>query len=840
MVKHPPLFKREPPRLRSRLLRNVPRISALLIIGILAILGFDLWQSHTRIIADGERTTRNLAQVLEEQTARTVQAIDLSLLSINDAISLVNVDDPEHTDNINQLLRQKLAALPYARAIFVIGTDGFIIYDTDRDTPHVTLADRSYFTFHRDNPRREILISPPLISRSVNKWFISMSRRFNKPDGSFGGVIVVAVEPTYFQRLYGSINVGRDGTITIFHRDGTLMVRSPPADAFMGRSFADNILFQDLLPAANQGTFRTNSLIDGTRRIVSYRTVPDLPLVVIIGLSEQELLANWYSSVQISMVIGLTITLALVVLTYLLTQQLRRREELITAMQISEERYRRIVETAQAGIWILDAAGRTTFVNHRMAELLDTTVADLQGRLFLDFLSDDMRDDAASYFQHLRRGLSEQRDFRFLGSERKDVWALVSAKPLMDAETQIVDMIELLVIDITARRELEAELQHAQKMESIGQLAGGIAHDFNNLLTVIFNNAELAILDLSANDPAAYELREIRQAADRAAALTRQLLAFARKQTITPQLLNCNTLILNIDKLLRRLIGEHIELVIQPTSDLGLIRADTSQIEQLLVNLALNARDAMPNGGKLTIVTKNAQIETGTDTQPHATPRRFVQIVVCDTGVGMSPAVQAHIFEPFFTTKAPGKGTGLGLATCYGIVTQHGGTIAVTSSNGTGTTLEILLPTVEGVADGIDVIEHAEELPVGRETILLVEDEVSVREATARVLRGLGYTVLEASNGEEALWITERHDENPIDLLLTDMVMPLMGGAATAAQIRHLCPTVKVLFMSGYSGNTKTEQGTLEHPIDLLHKPFSPAMLARKVHETLNQGSEGQ
>jgi signal transduction histidine kinase/ActR/RegA family two-component response regulator len=439
--------------------------------------------------------------------------------------------------------------------------------------------------------------------------------------------------------------------------------------------------------------------------------------VVAIGLSERELLATWYSSVRIYGIAGLTFTTAMVVLTFLLVQQLRRREVLIKAVQASE-----------------------------------------------------------------------------------------------------------------------AQLQQAQKMESIGQLAGGIAHDFNNLLTAIIINVDFARSRFRADDPIVYELGEIQQAADRAAALTRQLLAFARKQTIAPQVLNCNDLILNIDKLLRRLIGEHIELVIHPAADVGLLKADASQIEQLLVNLALNARDAMPNGGKLTITTRNVLIEAAVARAQRPGPAQpCVQITVSDTGVGMTPEVQAHMFEPFFTTKEPGQGTGLGLATCYGIVTQHGGTIEVTSAVGQGTTMTIYLPAVEGAADAIQAIESVADLPSGTETILLVEDEVSVREAAGRVLRTQGYTVLEAANGEEALWMAESRNGDPIDLLLTDMVMPRMGGLATAEQILRMYPSIKVLFMSGYTGNAKIQHGALARPVDLLQKPFSHATLAREVREALDR-----
>jgi signal transduction histidine kinase len=391
----------------------------------------------------------------------------------------------------------------------------------------------------------------------------------------------------------------------------------------------------------------------------------------------------------------------------------------------------------------------------------------------------------------------------------------------------------LLREQIDERMRLEAQLLQAQKMESIGRLAGGIAHDFNNLLTAIVGYAELADAALAPADPVHGDLQAIRDAADRATALTRQLLAFARKQILDSQVLDLNGLILNLDRLLRRLIGEDVELVTLPASDLGYIKADANQIEQVLVNLAVNARDAMPNGGKLTIETANVILDD-IFAQQHVSviPGAYIMLAVGDTGIGIPPEQQAHVFEPFFTTKESSKGTGLGLATCYGIIKQHGGNIWVYSEVGRGTTFKVYLPRTSEAASALPTSQTEEAARGGHETVLLTEDEEAVRRLTARVLRSLGYTVLEAADGEEALHISGEYG-GVIDMLLTDVVLPRFSGLALAEQLLDRRPSVKVLFMSGHTDHTIVHHGVLVSSASFLQKPFSSELLARKIREVL-------
>jgi two-component system, cell cycle sensor histidine kinase and response regulator CckA len=385
------------------------------------------------------------------------------------------------------------------------------------------------------------------------------------------------------------------------------------------------------------------------------------------------------------------------------------------------------------------------------------------------------------------------------------------------------------------RRRLEQQFLHAQKMEAVGRLAGGLAHDFNNVLTAILGAVELGLLDVPpTSGPLREELEIIRDAAMRAKDLIRRLLAFSERQVLQPAVVDLNRLVTDIGKLLRRLIGEDVELVLARAPDLGAVRVDAGQIEQVLVNLAVNARDAMPAGGRLTIATANVELAGGdASPAPALPPGPYVRLEVTDTGTGMVAETRAHLFEPFFTTKPPGKGTGLGLATVYGIVHQSGGSVVVDSAPGRGATFHVYLPRVaeapEVAASARAVVAPAR----GSETVLVAEDEQLVRLLVRKILQQAGYTVLVATGGAEALQLATQH-AGPIDLLLTDVVMPEMSGRELMRQLAERRPATRVLYMSGYSDDAVAQHGVLDPGTALIQKPFTPEALARKVREVLD------
>jgi PAS domain S-box-containing protein len=405
--------------------------------------------------------------------------------------------------------------------------------------------------------------------------------------------------------------------------------------------------------------------------------------------------------------------------------------------------------------------------------------------------------------------------------------------PLRDAEGKITHFISN-DRDITERRRLEAQLQQAQKMDAIGTLAGGVAHDFNNLLMVISAYAELMLDSVAPEHPLRRNVQEIMTASRRAADLTRQLLAFGRKQVQSLQLLDLNWVIEDINKMLPRLIGEDIELVFAPGQNLGKVKADLVQIEQIVMNLAANARDAMPKGGKLTIETTNIHLDEAYVQEHSIVPAGdYVLLAVTDSGGGIAPQHMAHIFEPFYTTKKDGKGTGLGLATVYGIVKQNGGFVWVYSEPGLGTTFKIYLPRVQHESDKAELPKPVDiSSSKGCETLLLVEDELAVRQSTREFLMLNGYIVLEAKNGEDALCIA-RDYAPPIHMMITDVVMPNMGGAKLAGHLATERPCMKVLFVSGYAENTVLRHGAIDVTTRFLQKPFSLKTLGRKIREVL-------
>ena len=404
--------------------------------------------------------------------------------------------------------------------------------------------------------------------------------------------------------------------------------------------------------------------------------------------------------------------------------------------------------------------------------------------------------------------------------------------PLRDGSGEIAHFISTCR-DITERRKLESDLQQAQKMDAIGRLAGGVAHDFNNLLLVISAYAELMLDSIAAEDPLRRNVGEIMTASRRAADLTRQLLAFGRKQMQLLQVLDLNTVIGEIAGMLPRLIGEDIELVFVPAKHLGKVKADPIQIEQVVMNLAANARDAMPDGGTLTIETASVRVDESYVQRHSIVPAGdYVLLTVTDSGQGIAAVHMAHIFEPFYTTKEAGKGTGLGLATVYGIVKQNGGFVWVYSEPGLGTTFKIYLPQVKSLNGDGRIAKLAEHAPRGCETVLLVEDEASVREASRQFLAQSGYNVLEATDGEDGLRASREH-HGRIHLMVTDVVMPRLGGPRLAARLWEERPDMKVLFVSGYAEKTVLQHGKIDVATQFLQKPFSLKTLARKIREVL-------
>jgi PAS domain S-box-containing protein len=491
-----------------------------------------------------------------------------------------------------------------------------------------------------------------------------------------------------------------------------------------------------------------------------------------------------------------------------------------------------VVEGAAGAVFVKDLDGRYLMINSAGAHLFGLTVNQVIGRQDHELFPPGVAEEIVGRDREvLESGRSEtiEETATMRGMVRT---FLTTRAAYRDPLGQIVGLVGFSR-EVTDLKRLEQQLRQSQKMEAIGQLAGGVAHDFNNLLTAIMGFGEMAFNSLDPLDPNRELLGEIRRAGQRAANLTRQLLAFGRKQVLRPEVANLNALLADELTLLRRLISEDIEVTLTPDDGLGLARIDVGQFEQAIVNLAVNARDAMPQGGSLLITTANVELdESYTKRLEEVTPGSFVMVAVTDSGHGMDEATRSRIFEPFFTTKPIGAGTGLGLAMVYGFVKQSGGHVDVYSEPGRGTTFKIFLPRVFDEREASQPVDEALAIPRGHETVLLVEDEEAVRTFTCRVLQAAGYRVLVASHGPEAIQVAGAHD-GPIHLLATDLVMPRMSGLEVASQLTQTRAGIRVLLMSGYPNEAALRHG-VPPGAALLQKPFNALALARSVRQVLD------
>lgn len=528
---------------------------------------------------------------------------------------------------------------------------------------------------------------------------------------------------------------------------------------------------------------------------------------------------RWMSTTTAPVVEGSGEVVGLVGVSRDITDQ----KEAELALEQSEERYRKIVETASEGIWILDEGCRTRFVNSKMAAMLGRTTREMIGSSAAEFLCGEDKNQSLS---ELRSGTASGStvDLRLKKNDGTEIWTLVSSCPLLDSSGR--GGLLAMVTDVTERKTLEDQFRQAQKLEAVGRLAGGVAHDFNNILSIITGHSQLLLRNLEAGSPLHDQVEKIAAAADQASNLTRQLLSFSRRRIVKAEVIDLNGAVTNFARMCRPILDDQVRLVTKLDAGTGSIRADAGQLDQVLMNLVVNARDAMPHGGTLTIETKSVDLAEG-DLRLHRgkQPGAYVLLVVSDTGIGMDAETQTHAFEPFFTTKEEGKGTGLGLSTVYGIVSQHDGWVELKSELGQGTSFSIYLPRLTVEVSAPAPVKAPAGWPRGDETILVVEDRVSLREVIRDTLRTCGYQVFEATDGQNALDVFAQHPR--IDLVLTDLSMPGLSGTEVAKILKTRSPQLRVIYMSGSSDRAPSDG-------PLIQKPFKPGALASKIREVLD------
>jgi two-component system cell cycle sensor histidine kinase/response regulator CckA len=567
---------------------------------------------------------------------------------------------------------------------------------------------------------------------------------------------------------------------------------------------------------------------------------PDLPVILVSGTLGEELAIDSLKRGATDYVLKERLSRLAPAVRRAMLEAEERGERQRAGQRIRRERnFLEMSLNSLPGIFFLfDQTGKFLRWNQNFERVSGQTAADIAHMNPVDFFTGDERDYVTKKIGEVFTAGSVTAEAHFTAKDgTRTPYYFTGQKIEVEGKPCLIGT----GIDVSGRKRLEAQFIEAQKMEVIGHLASGVAHDFNNILAVIMGYSSLITADLPPDNRLRKHAEEILHAADRAVALTRQLLVFSRRQTIQPIVLDLGEAVLGMDKMLRRLIDENVEMTIVPEQQPGRIKADSGYIGQVLMNLVVNARDAMPNGGRLTIATTHVTLdENHARNHPGVIPGDHVMLSVSDTGTGMTDEVKEHIFEAFFTTKSAGKGTGLGLATCQTIVQQCAGHIVVESELGKGTTFKVYFPRVELALDITAGKVQTGPLPRGTETLLVVEDDPSVRHLARGVLETQGYEVLSAANGQEALHVVREHKGAPVRLVVTDVIMPLMGGKVMAEWLKVTYPDLKILFTSGYTDDAIAKHGVLEPSVAFLSKPYTPATIARKVREMLDDETESK
>jgi len=818
-------------------------------IAILGIAGVTEVNRYREALAAAERDTGNAATLAAAHAAQAFIGVQSSLqgvLSLRNDVAAGHITDPQ---SIHQLLDSLRGDGQVVNSVGWTDADGI---QRGRSSPEMPAAEgpadmsgREHFRFHRDAAARgeppSLHLSRPVLARATGQWLVIASLPIIDDAGRFAGTVGAAVDPTYFTTLYTHIELGRSRVATLYRRDGVVLSRAPDGEAWSGKSDpADAQLFEDRLRHAAAGTYRRPAADGRAERIVSFRAVPNLPLVVAFSVKVEDALAPFYADLKVT---GATVGLALLLLAAgARFVHLWRRERRLSraALEQSEARYRGLVNTADGIVWEADPTSLDfTFVSDKAERLLGHPVALwlTPGFWAAHIHPDDRERVAESRVDSIARREGHDVEYRFLAADGRAVW-------LRDIGTVVVEAgdtrwLRGIMVDTTRQRQAEEALRRSQKMEAVGQLTGGIAHDFNNMLGVIMAHAGILEEIVGDNADARKCLDAVIKSVERGAGLTRKLLGFSRAKPQEPKRVSVNDFIGGMEGLIRKSLTPAIRVESVLAADAWPVEIDPGDLEDAVLNLALNARDAMPHGGTLVIETANKVIDkTYVERNPGSTAGEFVMIAVSDTGTGMTREVVERVFEPFFTTKPEGKGTGLGLSMVYGFVRRSGGHAKIYSEPDEGTTVRLYLPRAQGRAERLAARAALPATPLrGSETVLVVDDEPALVEAAVQFLEALGYRVRTATNADRALAALKA--EPGIALLFSDVIMPGTDGYQLAIAALKERPGLKVLLTSGFP-RKREEFVNGEAEIakrltrTLLGKPYNLAELADAVRRTLD------
>ena len=822
---------------------------------ILFISGFSVWKAaaeYRLTIRAAEMQSRGYAKALKEHADRAFSEADAVLVESIHRIQESGGLNSWNSNKLRGFLHRHPCNAPQIDALILVNHDGQLLaHSLDTPFKQISVADREYFIHHRDHPKdTSPFLSRPFKNRINGKWRFLLSRPIHSANGSFEGLVAIGFDSDYFQHFYASLEIGAKGRIVILRKDGVMLMAQPFKESDFSVDFKKSHLIRTYLPKAPSGTFTIASgkaLLESTGRIISYESLDSFPVIVNANMGTDEVTAPWLASTYKQAFVTLAACLALIFLTIMLLRQIKRiqlayqrQAEQQAEIASAKERYRLLVDNLPVVTWQSNEFGATSFISNNVEKFygyLPEEIYAAKESLWFGRIHEDDRANVVTMYNALFKGTGVfDVEYRIQHKDGHWLWLHDFAYSTVMQNGAMVA--HGVFSDVTIRKQaeeerdqLELQLRQAQKMEAIGHLAGGIAHDFNNLLTPIMGYAEMAAASIPDGDRLAPKLAGIIAAAHKAKALTHQLLGFGRRRPITSEVIDLNEVILSFNTILRRTIRESIRIDLALDPEGSFIKADRTQVEQIILNMTVNSQDAFDGSqGRINIETCKMLMDgENARMHPGMVPGEYVLLSFRDNGCGMNADVINHIFEPFFTTKQIGHGTGLGLATVYGIVKQHDAHISVTSHEGEGTTFNIYFPTCSQVP----LMQPHVAPPIhvkaaGEVTILLVEDNDMVRDMVQEMLAGHGYTVLSAADPHQAIDLLSSSDAR-IDLLVSDVVMPGMNGPELYEQLIVQIPTLKVVFISGYPINPSLRGGTMVDEVNYLQKPFTAEALLERI-----------